>query len=47
MREGGPGAQGAGAQQQKGELDQNYLGMIPPARFISARPMASTRHEYL
>ena len=33
--------------QQKGELDQSYLGMIPHARFITARPMASTRHEYL
>ncbi|KAG1748558.1 hypothetical protein EDB19DRAFT_1682378 [Suillus lakei] len=30
----------------KGELDQSYLGMIPPSRFIKAKPVAPTAHEY-
>lgn len=32
--------------QQKAELDQSYLGMVPPAKFIKARPMPPTRHVY-
>jgi chromatin structure-remodeling complex subunit SFH1 len=31
---------------EKAELDQSYLGMVPPARFIKARPVAPTAHEY-
>lgn len=31
---------------EKAELDQTYLGMVPPARFIKPRPMAPTPHEY-
>ena len=30
-----------------GELDQSYLGMIPPSRFITAKPVLPTTHEYL
>jgi len=30
-----------------GELDQSYLGMIPPSRFITAKPILPTTHEYL
>ncbi|KAG2151464.1 hypothetical protein DEU56DRAFT_880172 [Suillus clintonianus] len=30
----------------RGELDQSYLGMIPPSRFIKAKPVAPTAHEY-
>lgn len=41
-----PVAQPAQAQ-QRNELDQSYLGMIPPSRFIAARPVAPTKHEYL
>ncbi|KAG2351184.1 hypothetical protein BDR07DRAFT_1482666 [Suillus spraguei] len=33
-------------QNDKGELDQSYLGMIPPSRFIKAKPVAPTAHEY-
>lgn len=32
--------------QEKTELDQSYLGMVPPARFIKSRPIAPTAHEY-
>lgn len=31
---------------EKTEIDQSYLGMVPPARFIKAKPMAPTAHEY-
>ena len=34
-------------QQKQNELDQSYLGMIPPSRFITAKPVAPTKHEYL
>jgi len=30
-----------------GELDQSYLGLIPPSRFITAKPILATTHEYL
>lgn len=30
-----------------GELDQSYLGMVPPSRFIIAKPVLPTAHEYL
>ena len=30
-----------------GELDQSYLGMIPPSRFIIPKPVLPTAHEYL
>jgi chromatin structure-remodeling complex subunit SFH1 len=33
-------------QNDKGELDQSYLGMIPPSRFIKAKTVAPTAHEY-
>ncbi|EMD39783.1 hypothetical protein CERSUDRAFT_132336 [Gelatoporia subvermispora B] len=33
-------------QQQSNELDQSYLGQIPPARFISSKPIAPTKHDY-
>ncbi|KAI0312061.1 SWI-SNF chromatin remodeling complex, Snf5 subunit [Amylostereum chailletii] len=29
----------------KTELDQSYLGMVPPTRFITAKPVALTKHE--
>lgn len=32
--------------QEKAELDQSYLGMIPPARFIKSKVMVPTAHEY-
>ena len=31
---------------EKAELDQSYLGMVPPARFIKPRMVAPTPHEY-
>jgi chromatin structure-remodeling complex subunit SFH1 len=31
---------------EKVELDQSYLGMVPPAKFIKPRLMAPTAHEY-
>ena len=34
-------------QQKQNDLDQSYLGMIPPSRFITAKPVAPTKHEYL
>lgn len=34
------------ARPEKAELDQSYLGMVPPARFIKARPMPPTVHVY-
>ena len=33
-------------QHQKTELEQSYLGMIPPSRFIVAKPVGITRQEY-
>ncbi|KAJ8593933.1 SNF5-domain-containing protein [Rhizopogon salebrosus TDB-379] len=33
-------------QNDKGELDQSYLGMIPPSRFIKQKPVVATIHEY-
>lgn len=33
-------------QADKGELDQSYLGMIPPSRFIKQKPVVPTAHEY-
>jgi chromatin structure-remodeling complex subunit SFH1 len=30
----------------KAELDQNYLGIMPPMRFITAKPAIQTRQEY-
>ena len=33
--------------QMKTELDQSYLGMVPPSRFITAKGVNPTRHEYL
>ncbi|KAH8081984.1 hypothetical protein BXZ70DRAFT_901199 [Cristinia sonorae] len=32
--------------QQKNELDQSYLGQVPPARFIVAKPATLTHSEY-
>ncbi|KAF8195600.1 hypothetical protein BJ912DRAFT_1056814 [Pholiota molesta] len=31
---------------EKAELDQSYLGTVPPARFIKPRLMPPTKHEY-
>lgn len=31
---------------EKAELDQTYLGQIPPSRFIKSRPITTTAHEY-
>jgi chromatin structure-remodeling complex subunit SFH1 len=31
---------------EKAELDQSYLGMVPPTRFIKQKPIAPTVHEY-
>ncbi|KAF9483508.1 SWI-SNF chromatin remodeling complex, Snf5 subunit [Pholiota conissans] len=31
---------------EKAELDQSYLGMVPPARYIKTRLMPPTKHEY-
>lgn len=35
------------AQREKAELEQSYLGQVPPARFIAAKAMPPTRHDYL
>ncbi|KAH9947638.1 hypothetical protein B0H21DRAFT_738235 [Amylocystis lapponica] len=32
--------------QQRTDLDQSYLGMIPPSKFISAKLVPPTQHEY-
>lgn len=32
--------------QGKLELDQSYLGMVPPAKFITAKRAEPTKHEY-
>ena len=32
---------------QKNTLDQSYLGMIPPERFITAKSAQPTQHSYL
>lgn len=33
---------------QRSELDQSYLGMVPPERFITAKPVLQpTQHQYL
>ena len=35
-------------QQHRSELDQSYLGMIPPQQFITAKPVLQpTQHQYL
>lgn len=33
-------------QTEKAELEQSYLGMIPPSRFIKLKPVGPTAHEY-
>lgn len=38
--------QGTPAPQGRHELDQSYLGMIPPSRFITAKRAEPTKHEY-
>ena len=30
----------------KAEIDQSYLGMVPPSRLIKSRPIGPTPHEY-
>jgi len=40
---GTPGSSGAAASSRT-ELDQSYLGMIPPSHFITAKPFAPTKH---
>lgn len=32
---------------ERAELDQSYLGMVPPARFLKPRVVYPTPHEYL
>ncbi|KAI0331910.1 SNF5-domain-containing protein [Cubamyces sp. BRFM 1775] len=34
------------SQKEKTGLDQSYLGQVPPARFITAKPAMPTRHDY-
>ncbi|TCD70765.1 Chromatin structure remodeling complex protein sfh1 [Steccherinum ochraceum] len=36
----------AAAAPAKNELDQSYLGRVPPSKFIVSKPVAPTRHEY-
>lgn len=31
---------------EKTELDQSYLGMVPPSKFIKTKSVAPTAHEY-
>jgi chromatin structure-remodeling complex subunit SFH1 len=31
---------------ERAELDQSYLGMIPPSKFIKQKPVAPTTHDY-
>ncbi|KAH9840785.1 uncharacterized protein C8Q71DRAFT_854652 [Rhodofomes roseus] len=31
---------------QRNELDRSYLGMVPPSRFITAKPILPTKHDY-
>jgi len=31
---------------EKAELDQSYLGMVPPSKFIKAKAVAPTAHDY-
>ncbi|EIN12553.1 SNF5-domain-containing protein [Punctularia strigosozonata HHB-11173 SS5] len=38
---------GAGAQTKSRELDQSYLGQIPPARYIQSKLVPMTDHEYV
>lgn len=40
---GTPVSNAAGASSRT-ELDQSYLGLIPPSRFIIAKPFAPTKH---
>lgn len=43
-----PGIQGSSLQPLgKQDLDQSYLGLIPPSKFLTSKPAAPTRHEYL
>ena len=40
---GAPVSTAAGASSRT-DLDQSYLGLIPPSRFITAKPFAPTKH---
>lgn len=31
---------------EKQELDKNYLGLMPPSRYVSSKPALKTRHDY-
>ncbi|KAH9979909.1 hypothetical protein BGW80DRAFT_1271218 [Lactifluus volemus] len=44
---GGTPAPAALGVSSRTELDQSYLGMIPPSRFITAKPFAPTKHADL
>lgn len=39
-----PGA--SQSRQEKSELDQSYLGMVPPSKYIKSRPAHPTAHEH-
>ncbi|KAH0587882.1 hypothetical protein H2248_006634 [Termitomyces sp. 'cryptogamus'] len=40
------GASATPGASQKAELDQSYLGMVPPAKFIKSRHILPTQHVY-
>jgi chromatin structure-remodeling complex subunit SFH1 len=42
-----PQSQFAAAQGKGKDLDQSYLGLIPPSRFIQSKPVAMTNHDYM
>ena len=44
---GTPYGRGTPQPGSSGELDQSYLGLIPPSRFIIPKPVHPTAHEYL
>ncbi|KAG8940684.1 Chromatin structure remodeling complex protein sfh1, partial [Tulasnella sp. 419] len=40
------GVQGVGQQKQSNELDQSYLGKVPPTRFIASKVAVRAKHTY-
>lgn len=45
FRVGSPSS-GTPQREVKHELDKSYLGLIPPSRFFSSKPVSKTRHDY-